>query len=453
MSVSRKIFIAMASFIVVMSVVFVLTTHLVVRESLGAIVESTKGEQMDALSARLAGYYKENGSSWGGVRQFVLHHDLLNADPNASIVLMSKDRDPMYADDKADYGLVKNLGFEREIQVDRQTIAYLYYYDPEAANLKKLQIGISVSVIFLLTASAVLFVLISLFIAYLISKWLTAPLRLLIPAIDRLGQGELGIQTPVASADEYGKFAIAFNDMSSRLRQGEDIRRNLVADVAHELRTPLTIVRGKLDLLQQSGQSIEPEGLLPLQDELIRLTRLVDDLHQLSLAEAKRLPLERRPTNMLELLRRIIDRISQDADDKQIDISLASEPESPTVYVDSNRMTQVFLNLLVNAIRYTPPGGKVNIAITREKGGKEADVLLRIAIADNGPGISPEHLPNLFNRFYRTDEARTRNSGGMGLGLSIAKQFVLAHEGTIDVQSIVGEGTTVIVTLPSTSQT
>lgn len=448
MSVSRKIFVAMASFIVLMSAVFVLMTHLVVRESLGAIIESTKGEQMDALSARLIGYYKENGSSWEGVRQFDLHHGLPDADRNVSIVLMSKNGEPLYADEKADYGLVKNLGFEREIQVDRQTVAYLYYYDPEAANLKKLQIGISVSVIFLLTASAILFVMISLLIAYFISKWLTAPLRLLIPAIDRLGQGELGIRAPVASSDEYGKFAVAFNDMSSRLQQGEDIRRNLVADVAHELRTPLTIVQGKLDLLQQSGRPVEPEGLLPLQDELIRLTRLVDDLHQLSLAEAKKLPLERKPTDMSALLRRIVDRVAPDANEKQIDISLASEPESPTVHVDPNRMTQVFLNLLVNAIRYTPPGGKVNIAISRETAGNEADGLLRIAIADNGPGISPEHLPNLFNRFYRTDEARTRNSGGMGLGLSIAKQFVLAHDGTIDVQSLVGEGTTVTVALP-----
>jgi two-component system sensor histidine kinase BaeS len=189
----------------------------------------------------------------------------------------------------------------------------LYYYDPEVAYISKLKIGILDSVTVLLFAGATVFVLLSLLIAYWLSKRLTAPLRLMIPAIDRLGKGEFGIQAPVVTEDEYGKVAKAFNEMSKQLQRAENVRSNLVADVAHELRTPLTIIRGKLDLVQQGGRPIEPESLLPLQDELIRLTRLVDDLHQLSLAEAKKLPLERKPTHIPALLRRIIDRITPDA--------------------------------------------------------------------------------------------------------------------------------------------
>ncbi|BCU81926.1 hypothetical protein JIR001_17090 [Polycladomyces abyssicola] len=240
-----------------------------------------------------------------------------------------------------------------------ETVAFLYYYDPEVAYISRLRTGILDSVTFLLLAGATVFILLSLLIAYWLSKRLTAPLRMLIPAIDRLGKGEFGIQAPVVTKDEYGKVAKAFNEMSEQLQLAENVRRNLVADVAHELRTPLTIIRGKLDLVQQSGRPIEPESLLPLQDELIRLTRLVDDLHQLSLAEAKKLPLEGKPMHIPALLRRIIDRINPDAERKGIEITLTCSTDTPTIHVDPNRMTQVFLNLIVNAVRYTPSGGTV----------------------------------------------------------------------------------------------
>lgn len=344
--------------------------------------------------------------------------------------------------------MITALGIRSEVQSGGETIAILYYHDPEVANISKLRTGISSSVTFLLLASALLFVMISLLVAYWLSKRLTTPLRLIVPAIERLGQGELGVQAPVMSKDEYGTVAKVFNNMSKQLHRAEEIRRNLVADVAHELRTPLTIIRGKLDFIQQRGRSIKPESLLPLQDELIRLTRLVDDLHQLSLAEAKKLPLERKPTDLPALLRRIIERMNPEAERKGVKITLTSTTEPATIWVDPYRMTQVFLNLLSNAVRYTPSGGSVNITVKEEKGRNGESDFLRIAIADTGIGIEPEQLPFLFNRFYRTDEARTRNNGGMGLGLAIAKEFVLAHNGTIHVESCPGQGTTFIVTLP-----
>lgn len=264
----------------------------------------------------------------------------------------------------------------------------------------------------------------------------------MIPAIDRLGKGELGIQAPVVSRDEYGKTAKAFNQMSKQLQQAEEARKNLVADVAHELRTPLTVLQGKLEWIQQRGQPVRPENLLPLQDELIRLNRLVDDLHQLSLAEAKKLPLDQKPTDLPVLLRRIIDRIQPDADRKGVEIRLHCDAGIPPISVDPHRITQVFLNLLTNALRYTPPGGSVKVDITKKKEG------LQIQVSDTGVGIPPEHLPHLFNRFYRTDESRTRNKGGMGLGLAIAREFVLAHHGNIEVESTPDQGTTFIVELP-----
>ena len=148
---------------------------------------------------------------------------------------------------------IKRLGVKRTLHVEGKPVAELYYYDTDVANLTKLRIGTPTSIIILLGGGTVLFVLLSLGAAYWISRRLTAPLRKLVPAIERLGQGEYGVQAPVTSEDEYGRVAVAFNGMSSRLEQSEMVRRNLVADVAHELRTPLTIVEASWICFSRAG--------------------------------------------------------------------------------------------------------------------------------------------------------------------------------------------------------
>lgn len=382
---------------------------------------------------------REKWGAWKGVQQLQIGR---NIDRNAGLLLLSREGERLYHAGSVPDQSITLFGIRSRIPKEGKTVAFLYYYDPEVAHLSKLRMGIRDSTTVLLIAGAIIFLLISLPVAYWLSKRLTAPLRLMIPAIDRLGKGELGIQAPVVSRDEYGKTAKAFNQMSKQLQQAEEARKNLVADVAHELRTPLTVLQGKLEWIQQRGQPVRPENLLPLQDELIRLNRLVDDLHQLSLAEAKKLPLDQKPTDLPVLLRRIIDRIQPDADRKGVEIRLHCDAGIPPISVDPHRITQVFLNLLTNALRYTPPGRSVKVDITKKKEG------LQIQVSDTGVGIPPEHLPHLFNRFYRTDESRTRNKGGMGLGLAIAREFVLAHHGNIEVESTPNQGTTFIVELP-----
>lgn len=315
----------------------------------------------------------------------------------------------------------------------------LGFTDPSLAP-----IAVASSVTFLLLVASAILIGFALLIAYPVSRRLTAPLRELIPAIERLGRGEYGVQVPVTSSDEYGTVARTFNAMSAQLRAHEEARRKLTADVAHELRTPLTILQGKLDLIQQSGEPVEPEALLPIQDELIRLTKLVEDLQQLSLAEAKKLPMEFAPTPVLPLLQRVADRVALDAEEKRITLEVTCSDPLPPVLMDANRMTQALLNLAANAVRYTPEGGSVKL----HAGVLSESRLLQISISDTGIGIAPEHLPSLFDRFYRTDEARNRNSGGMGLGLAIAKQLVLNHGGDIHAESIPGAGTTFYVRLP-----
>lgn len=448
MSVRRKLFFTIASFIVGMGIVYGLMTQLVVAGILKGVLNVDRSLQVDTLSQMFLDYYVQQGEMWSGVEQLDVKLPGVEHMEDVGYALVTTDiKDPLIKKGNVNIEQMLGLGIRKKMKWEGKTIATLVYYDAEVAKSAKLHYGIRGSGIFILLVGMILFVILSLWVAFLLSKRLTAPLRSLVTGIDRLGQGEWGGQVPVVTKDEYGTVANAFNLMSTQLAQAEKVRKNLSADVAHELRTPLTIIRGKLDQLQQEGRLIKPERLLSLQDECIRLTKLVDDLHQLSLAEAKKLHLEKKRTFIPDLLERCIERVKLDAGHKFITVTLLSAPNVPFVEVDPNRMMQVFLNLLVNAVRYTPVGGKVTVRVEAGAGEEESDHLL-IAVTDTGEGIDADQLPLLFNRFYRTDEARTRNSGGMGLGLAISQELVRLHEGSIEASSVRGKGTTFTVKLP-----
>lgn len=291
------------------------------------------------------------------------------------------------------------------------------------------------------------FVAIGLFFSYWMSGVLTLPLKKLIAAIERVAQGDLNVKVPVDTKDEYGKVAQTFNDMTFRLREAEETRRRLVADIAHELRTPLSVMQLKLENYQQAGHHVPPEMLLRLHDEVIRLSQLVNDLHILSLAESGRLLLERKPLDLTMHLERIVDDVKYEAEENGLDVCLYTISSPVTVMADARRITQVFINLLTNAIRYTPRGGKITVEIEDRVFYRNA-FFACVSVIDTGIGIPAEELPYLFDRFYRVDEARSRHTGGTGLGLSIAHHFVRAHGGFIRVASQSHEGTTFTVFLP-----
>ncbi|CAG7658696.1 sensor histidine kinase [Paenibacillus allorhizosphaerae] len=296
-------------------------------------------------------------------------------------------------------------------------------------------------------ARLLFFVAIGLLFSFWLSGVLTHPLKKLIAAIERVAQGDLNVKVPVDTKDEYGKVAQTFNDMTFRLREAEEARRRLVADVAHELRTPLSVMQLKLENYQQAGHHISPEMLLRLHDEVIRLNQLVDDLHVLSLAEAGRLSLDRKPLDLTAHLERIVDDVRYEAEEKGLDIRLCTNSRPVTVMVDARRITQVFINLLTNAIRYTPRGGKITVKI-EDRVIDRNDFFTCVSVIDTGIGIPAEELPHLFDRFYRVEEARSRHTGGTGLGLSIVHHFIRAHGGFIRVASQPDEGTIFTVYLP-----
>jgi signal transduction histidine kinase len=275
-----------------------------------------------------------------------------------------------------------------------------------------------------------------------LSRRILRPVETLTTAARRMEKGDLSQRVEVQSEDEIGELAQAFNAMADGLARLEELRRNMVSDVAHELRTPLSNIRGYLEAVRDGVVEPRPEVIASLYEEAMLLNRLVDDLQELSLAEAGQLRLERRPVAPADVVNKATEAARAQAAAKGIALQVDLPEGLPLVDVDSQRIGQVLGNLLSNALTHTPSGGKV--VITAQA--RQSDVELRVG--DTGEGISPEHLPYIFERFYRADKSRSRATGGTGLGLSIARQLVEAHGGRISVASQAGRGTTFTFTLP-----
>ncbi len=240
--------------------------------------------------------------------------------------------------------------------------------------------------------------------------------------------------------DEVGQLIFSFNETLGKLDQILESQKQLVTDISHELRTPLTVIKGEVGLMKKYKQ-YDIESLISIENEVDRLTRLVGNLLFLSQAETGEIPLDIRQFSLDELMCEVIHHIQTLAADRMT-ISIESMDQI-MMYGDRDRIKQVFLNLLGNAIQYTPEGGKVSIDVVLEK------QFSIIKIKDNGPGIAKKDLQKIFDRFYRGEKSRTRNhSSGFGLGLSISQYIVHLHQGKITVDSEVGKGTTFIVQMP-----
>lgn len=257
-----------------------------------------------------------------------------------------------------------------------------------------------------------------------------------------LQTGDLDRRVPVRSApgDEVGRLAQAFNDMIERLSRLFRAQQRLVADVSHELRTPLTVIRGNLDLMRVMGHT-DVESLDAMTREADRMTRMVSNILLLSQADAGMLQMQKQPLALAPLIADV-ERSAKVLANERVAV-VANICGDAQVLGDADRLKQVFLNLVENAIKHTPDGGWVSIDCD-----PQAIKTVRIAVSDTGMGIPPEDLPHVFERFYRVDKSRTRVSGGAGLGLSIAQSIVHTHGGHMSVHSTLGKGTTFEVVLP-----
>lgn len=294
-------------------------------------------------------------------------------------------------------------------------------------------------------AAALAVVAIAAGLGLVISRGLAGPLSALVEAVKKIEEGGgkgLTYRVPVAGTDEIGQLAEAFNAMLARLEKNEQLRRSMIADLAHELRTPVAVLRGNLESMQWNLTPVTQERIISLHDEVVRMSRLLQDLQDLTVAEAGELSLKKSDMDLGELAGRVTGFFEPEARSRGIDLSCEVDEDARMVFADADRIRQVLANLITNALRHTSSGGKVKVSARRS--GDEVVV----TVADTGEGIEPEDLPHVFDRFYRGREERPGHSG-LGLGLGIAKALVEAHGGRIWAESEKGKGASFHFALPA----
>jgi signal transduction histidine kinase len=283
-------------------------------------------------------------------------------------------------------------------------------------------------------------------IALVMARWLargmTQPLRDMATAARKMETGDYSDRVTTTSRDEVGQLAVAFNRMSEELENLESSRRQLVANVSHELKTPITAIRAHLENLLDGVEQPNVETLQVMLAQSERLGRLVEQLLDLSKLESGEVPLRREEVSLAPVVRQVLSEIDMASADRAISLSSEVPDDLPVIEADRERVHQVLFNLVDNAMRFTPDGGQVRIEAHRENGA------VSVSVADSGVGIPEDALPRLFERFYRVDPSRSREDGGTGIGLAIARSVVEAHGGTISAESELGRGSVFTFDLP-----
>lgn len=283
-------------------------------------------------------------------------------------------------------------------------------------------------------------------LSYIISKRIMQPLLQMQRITAKFAAGEMTARMPTSDIPELSRFAESFNRMAFALEDVEQRRRDLVSDLTHELRTPLTIVEGYLEGLSDGTIEATPEIYQRLSGETRRLKRLVNDLQELSKAEAGYLPIVAQKFDLRSLLQKLIDRFSDQLIDSEKSLILEAPIDLPRAYGDPERVEQVLVNLIGNALHYTEVG---TVKVT----GEVIQGMLWVSVQDTGIGIAEEDLPHVFERFWRSDRSRNRKSGGTGIGLAISKRLVEMQQGVLRVESALNVGSTFSFSIPIAQKT
>jgi signal transduction histidine kinase len=305
-----------------------------------------------------------------------------------------------------------------------------------------------------LVVTGLIAAVVAIIISLIITRQITRPVKALVNGARQIARGNLSHRVNIKSRDELGNLGESFNAMATSLDEAERERRRIVADIAHELRTPLTVIEGTVTGIQDGVFQPDKEHLDAIKEQTALLTHLASDLRDLSLAESGQLKLTLELTDLADLVRRRTLQFEIKAQEKGIKINTDVSGELPKVNIDPTRIEQVLGNLMINAVRHTPSGGNIMVtlkAIDMDAGHQIDAPSLLLSVADSGEGIAPEHLPYVFERFYRVEKSRARSEGGSGLGLAIVRQMVLAHGGKVWVESALGRGSKFYVSLPDNS--
>ncbi len=310
----------------------------------------------------------------------------------------------------------------------------------------------------ILLVAATFAILTAVLVSSFVTRRIVGPVQQMKIASQRMADGRYDERVQVIGEDELAELAVSFNRMAQELTQTEARRRQLIGDVAHELRTPLSGIKSVMEGLQDGVLQPEPETFASVEQEVSRLQRLVRDLEELSKAEAGQISLEKALVNPAALVETAVRRLRPQFTDKQVTLEPNHPTDLPSLRVDPARMTQVLINLLGNALQYTPSGGQVTVScsvITHrsslhgERCLPNSDRCLMISVTDTGIGLAADHISRIFERFYRADKSRSRVGGGSGIGLTISKHLVEAHNGRLTAASPgLGRGSTFTIVLP-----
>ncbi|OBZ33568.1 cell wall metabolism sensor histidine kinase WalK [Megasphaera sp. DISK 18] len=289
-------------------------------------------------------------------------------------------------------------------------------------------------------------IIVSVIVSYFVVREIMRPLSTLTGAVQKIRTGSYGQTVSVERHDEVGVLTESFNEMSEELARNDKMRRQLFANIAHELRTPLAILQGNLEGMIDDIIPTDKKILLSMADETVRMGRLIQDLRDLSLAEIDELTLHKEPADINTMLERAVSMLQPLCEEKSLTVRQNLSRDLPSLVIDVDRINQVIYNLLNNAIRYIDKG--CTITVSTMKVAVEGKPYVQVQVADTGKGIAPEDLNHIFQYFYRSEQSRNRKSGGSGIGLALAQQFIRSHGGNIWADSTVGKGTTFTFILP-----
>jgi signal transduction histidine kinase len=411
------------------------------------------GERMELMQARrieaeLSNYYYQQGG-WEGVQPFVaqwgnLYGRRIILTDNSGTVVADSEGKLLGESYNADMPGIPVSISPPGAGIAGISIFGMLYIDlgpPPEVDIASLHIVYGAIGRFFIWAG-LLAVAFALLLTFVLSRRILAPVKALTQAARRLGKGDFSQRVHVKDKGEVGELAQSFNSMAGDLERAEQLRRDMVADAAHELRTPLSNIKGYLEAIRDGLKKPDATTIRSLNEEASVLSRLVDDLQELSLADAGKLKLVCRKEDISKIINEVVTALKPQAMAKGLKLAVKPAEKLPPVNVDSHRIKQVLRNLLENAVVHTSRGGSITVE-AHEEGGQ-----VKVSVADTGEGIPSKDLANIFERFYRVDKSRARATGGSGLGLTIAKRLVEAHGGSIEAQSKLRKGSRFTFTLP-----
>jgi signal transduction histidine kinase len=411
-------------------------------ERIGEQIELSQVRRMESL---LSAYYLRQ-RSWQGIQPYIVQLGEING----SRIILTDNTNTVVADSAEE---LVGTSYSDDFSQGRKMIPpwaggsigtiHVDPFESSEVNRAAMQIAFNSTGRFFLWGGLIA-IAVALVLTFILSRRILSPVKALTQAARRLGKGDFSQRVDVDEKGEVGELAESFNTMASDLEHNEQLRRNMVADIAHELRTPLSNLNGYLEAIRDGVVKPNPDTIRSLSEEGATLSRLVDDLQELSLADASELKLVYQPEDISTLINESVAAVRTKAAAKNITMSAELQAELPQANIDSHRIKQVLDNLLENAIAHTGREGSVTVTARRQA--KD----ITVSVADTGEGISAQDLPNIFERFYRADKSRARSTGGSGLGLTIARRLVEAHGGRIWAESQPGQGSTFFFTLPIT---